>query len=68
MIKVELLQKLLNIQDEEFQKFDIEQLRLMLGVFRYLVRSAEREINRRGLTQQLDNFSSRNNLGANGEG
>ncbi len=51
MIKVELLQRLLNVKDEELQKFDSEQLRVMLGVFRYLVRGLEREINRRCFAQ-----------------
>lgn len=56
MIKVELLQRLLNVKDEELQKFDPEQLRIMLGVFRYLVRGLEREINRRCFDQPLGSF------------
>jgi hypothetical protein len=47
MIELKSLKKLLNIKDEELQKLDIEQLRAMLGVFRYSVRGIEREINRR---------------------
>lgn len=47
MIELQSLKKLLNIKDEELQKLDTEQLRAMLGVFRYSVRGIEREINRR---------------------
>ncbi len=47
MIELKSLKKLLNIKDEELQKLDIEQLRAMLGVFRFSVRGIEREINRR---------------------
>jgi len=38
---------LLNVNTKQIKKYDIEQLRLILGVARYFVRSVEREINRR---------------------
>ncbi len=47
MIKVNVLHDLLNIKDDELKKLDLEQLRLMLGIFRYLTRVVEREINER---------------------
>ncbi|MCC6759149.1 MAG: hypothetical protein IT395_05960 [Candidatus Omnitrophica bacterium] len=47
MIELKALKDILNIKDEELQKLDIEQLRALLGTFRYRVRSIEREINRR---------------------
>ncbi|MDO8580278.1 MAG: hypothetical protein Q7S13_02240 [Candidatus Omnitrophota bacterium] len=47
MFKIKTLQQLLNIKEKDFRKLDIEQLRVILGTFRYLVRSIEREINRR---------------------
>jgi hypothetical protein len=47
VIKTEFLKRLLNIDSKELAKIDVEQLRIMLGVFRYLVREVEREINRR---------------------
>ncbi len=47
MIEIKSLKKLLNITDSDLQRLDIEQLRAMLGVFRYSVRAIEREINRR---------------------
>lgn len=47
MIEIKSLKKLLAIKDEDLKKLDIEQLRAMLGVFRYCVRGFEREINRR---------------------
>lgn len=47
MIKVELLNKLLNIKDEDLRNFSLEQLKLLLGVFRYVVRILEREVNHR---------------------
>ncbi len=56
MISTELLQKFLKIKKEDLAKYDPEQLRLMLGVFRYVVRSLEREVNERdteGLCPQL---------------
>lgn len=47
MINLTTLKSLLNISDDEIQRLDIEQLRLLLGTLRYRVRSVEREINRR---------------------
>lgn len=47
MISTELLQKFLKIKKEDLAKYDPEQLRLILGVFRYVVRSLEREVNER---------------------
>lgn len=47
MVKIEELRRLLNVREEEIKKLDIEQLRLMLGIFRYLTRIVEREINQR---------------------
>lgn len=47
MIELKSLKNILNIKDEELQELDIEQLRALLGTFRYRVRSIEREINRR---------------------
>jgi len=46
-MKLETLQNLLSIDDVAIKKYDVEQLRLILGVARYFVRSVEREINRR---------------------
>jgi len=45
-MKLETLQNLLSIEEDDVKKYDIEQLRLILGVARYYVRSIEREINR----------------------
>ena len=47
MIKINQLRALLNCKELELQKFNIEQLRLLLGIFRYLTRIFEREINQR---------------------
>lgn len=47
MIELKSLKSILDIKDEELQRLDIEQLRALLGTFRYRVRSIEREINRR---------------------
>lgn len=47
MLKLELLKKLLSTKDEDLKKIDIDQLQTILGVFRYMVRLTEREINRR---------------------
>jgi len=48
-MKLETLQNLLSIEEDDVKKYDIEQLRLILGVARYYVRSIEREINRLGM-------------------
>ena len=53
MIKVQLLQKLLNAEEFELKKIDTERLRTMLGAFRYFVRLLEREINKRCSDQPL---------------
>ena len=47
MIKVELVHKLINADDAEIKKIDTDQLRTVLGSFRYLVRRLERELNSR---------------------
>lgn len=46
-IKLQEIEALLKIKDEEIQHLQVDQLRLLLGVFRYLTRILEREINRR---------------------
>jgi hypothetical protein len=53
MIKIELLQKLLNAEEAELKKIDTDRLRTLLGTFRYFVRLLEREINRRYSEQPL---------------
>lgn len=47
MIKIQLLQKLLNVDASELKNIDTERLRTLLGIFRYFVRLLEREINNR---------------------
>ncbi len=46
-MKLDTLQSLLNVDQQAIEKYDVEQLRLLLGVARYFVRSVEREINQR---------------------
>ena len=46
-MELSVLKNLLNVDAKAMKKYDIEQLRLILGVARYFVRSVEREINRR---------------------
>ena len=46
-MKLAVLKNLLNIDKASVEAYDVEQLRLILGVTRYFVRSIEREINRR---------------------
>ena len=46
-MKIKSLIDLLAIDKETLKKYNIDQLRLILGVTRYFVRSIEREINRR---------------------
>ena len=53
MIKTALLKQLLNADESELKKLDVEQLRVMLGTFRYFVRLLEREINKRCANQPL---------------
>ena len=47
MIKISTLKKLLNINEAEIRKLEIDQLRLLLGIFRYLTRVFQREVNER---------------------
>ena len=58
MIKLKLLQKLLNTDEKELKKLDVEKLRTLLGVFRYMVRFLEREINKKCCEQPLGNVSA----------
>ncbi|MBP9855167.1 MAG: hypothetical protein KBD53_09915 [Candidatus Omnitrophica bacterium] len=53
MIRVELLHKLLNTKESDLKEIDTEQLRTMLGAFRYFVRLMERELNIRSANQPL---------------
>ena len=46
-MKLDVLSDLLNVDAQAIEKYDTEQLRLVLGVARYFVRSVEREINHR---------------------
>lgn len=46
-MKLATLKNLLSIDAQSVKQYDVEQLRLILGVARYFVRSIEREINRR---------------------
>lgn len=46
-MKLETLRSLLSVDRAAIKKYDVEQLRLILGVARYFVRFIEREINRR---------------------
>jgi len=46
-VKLETLKNLLSVDQAAVKEYDLEQLRLILGVARYFVRSVEREINRR---------------------
>jgi len=46
-MELKTLKNLLSVNEKAIKKYDIEQLRLILGVARYFVRSIEREINRR---------------------
>ncbi len=57
MINVELLQEVLSSDEGDLTKFDLEQLRLSLGVFRYSVRVLEREINGRCSDEPLGNIT-----------
>ena len=47
MIQVDMLKNLLNVKEKDLKKLDIEQLRLLSGVFRYMTRIVDREINDR---------------------
>jgi hypothetical protein len=46
MFKLESLQKMMDVNEEDLKDYDTEQLRVMLGVFRYIVRVLERVINK----------------------
>lgn len=46
-MELKTLKNLLSVDSQAIKKYDIEQLRLILGVARYFIRSIEREINRR---------------------
>lgn len=46
-INAKSLKQLLNIKEEDIKHYSIEQLRDMLGVFHYLSRVMQREINQR---------------------
>jgi hypothetical protein len=46
-MELKTLKNLLSVNSQAIKKYDIEQLRLILGVARYFVRSIEREINHR---------------------
>mgnify|MGYP003392629784 CR=1 FL=1 len=46
-IKVEELKNFLDLKEEDVEKLDTEQLRLVLGVLRYTTRIVQRELNRR---------------------
>ena len=46
-IKVDELKNLLNMKEEDVQKLDTDQLRLLLGVLRYTTRIVQRELNQR---------------------
>ena len=47
MIKTQELKKLLNVKEKDLKVLSVDQLRLLLGVFRYMTRILEREINNR---------------------
>lgn len=47
MIKVDTLKKLLNVKEKDLKHLDIDQLRTLVGVFRYLTRLLDREIIKR---------------------
>ena len=44
-MELKALKNLLSVDSKDIKKYDVEQLRLILGVARYFVRSIEREIN-----------------------
>lgn len=53
MIKTNSLLELLNITSADTQKLNNDQLRVMLGSFRFVVRTLERELNNRFKDQPL---------------
>ena len=50
MIKLKLLQELLNADEQDLKNIDSDHLRTALGAFRYFVRMLERELNQRSAT------------------
>jgi hypothetical protein len=53
-IKMEELKNLLELKEEDVEKLDTDQLRLVLGVLRYTTRIVQRELNQREiLTKNL---------------
>lgn len=46
-MELKTLKNLLSVNSKAIKKYDVEQLRLILGVARYFIRSIEREINHR---------------------
>ena len=53
-IKMEELRNLLELKEEDVEKLDTDQLRLVLGVLRYTTRIVQRELNQREiLTKNL---------------
>ena len=46
-MELKTLRNLLSVNINTIKKYDIEQLRLILGVARFFIRTVEREINRR---------------------
>ena len=56
MIEVSTLKEMLKTEAGDLKRFNIEQLRLTLGVFRYVVRNLEREINLRSKEMPLGNY------------
>ena len=46
-IKMEELKNLLELKEEDVEKLDTDQLRLVLGVLRYTTRVVQRELNDR---------------------
>lgn len=51
MINTKTLHSLLNLDEDEIKNFDMEQLRLMLGIVRYSARVLEREVNNREIKE-----------------
>ena len=53
-IKTKELKDLLNLNEQDIHKLSVDQLRLMLGVFHYLSRLMQREINKRCIAEGKD--------------
>jgi len=56
MIKIKQLLKLMNSDPEKIKGLHTEQLRVILGTLRYVVRLLERELNSRFKDQPLGNI------------